>query len=279
MLQPTPANSSQMTLPEVIDRVAQNEIVDGIFIIGSAGKDKLTPASDYDLVIVLAETPLPLHVGVTYIDHRFTDLIFLTTKQIEQVLTLATPLAGDEWLGKIVRWLQTGTLTFDRKGQMAQAQKKVKQGQWVTTPDETDGYGPWFRLNYNLAQSKRMLASDDPVYLMAVDLRVALYGPADLLFSYFTLRQLLWEGEKEAVRYLMAHDPAYLDLFREFIFEADRLRKFALYETLAKTTVAPLGTIWPDNISVMAFDQKVTLEIIEKASDFWDGLIGITHQS
>ena len=72
----------------------------------------------------------------------------------------------------------------------------------------------------------------------------------------------------------MAYDPAYLDLFQKFIFEVDRMHKLELYEELAKTTVAPLGAIWHDNVSVMAFDRKVTLEIIEEASDFWDSLIG-----
>ena len=279
MFQPAQAKTNGMTLAEVIDRLAQNKIVTGLLVIGSASKDKLTPSSDYDLVIVLAENHLPLHVGVTYIDGRFTDLIFLTTAQFEQILALETAIDEDEWLGRIIRWVQEGTIAFDRRGHLAQAQEKVTQGQWLQVKDKVDGYNPWFRVNYNLSQNKRMLTSNDPVYQTVVDLRVALYGSADLFFSYFAIRNLPWSGEKDAVRYLLAHDPAYLDLFQKFISEGDRERKFEIYEELAELTVAPAGSIWQDDVSVMTFERKVGLSVIAEAVDFWDELVGGIEQS
>ncbi len=267
------SSTYDMTFAQVTERLAHNERVEGLIVIGSASRDKLTPASDFDLVIVLTALPLPLHVGVTSIDHRLTDLIFLTSAQIEEILATTSPIEPEAWLGRIVRWLQDGAIIFDRHTRLTQAQRNVKQGQWLTARDKTNGYGAWFRINYNLAQSRRLLASCDPVYLITADIRAALYGPTDLLFSYFSIRNLLWEGEKAAVRYLIANDPAYLDLFREFIAETDRIRKFQLYEDLAALTIAPVGELWESNDTAMTFEGDIGLDIIEKAADFWDTLI------
>jgi predicted nucleotidyltransferase len=273
MFQGTESSTHTMTFAQVTKRLAHNERVEGLIVIGSASQDKLTPASDFDLVIVLTELPLPLHVGVTSIDQRLTDLIFLTTAQIKQILALTSPVEGEAWLGRIVRWLQDGDIIFDRHTRLTQAQHKVKRGQWLTARDKTNGYGAWFRVNYNLAQSRRLLASEDAVYSTAADIRAALYGPADLFFSYFSIRKLRWEGEKAAVRYLMANDPAYLVLFQKFIAEADRARKFQLYEKLAALTIAPVGALWDPDVSVMTFEGDVGLESIAEATDFWDDLI------
>jgi predicted nucleotidyltransferase len=68
-----------MTLEQVIARLSHHLAVDGLLTIGSTGRDTLTPTSDYDLVVVLADPPLPLGVGITSIDHRLTDVLFVTT--------------------------------------------------------------------------------------------------------------------------------------------------------------------------------------------------------
>ncbi len=273
MLKPFEATTSHVSFSDVIERLKQRDIVDGLLVIGSASEEKLTAASDFDLVIVLAESPLPLHVGVTTIDHRLTDLIFLTSAQIENVLALDASIDRNEWLGRIVRWLQAGTIVWDREGRLSKAQRKVEDGQWLAALDPMDGYGSWFRVNYNLAQTRRMRLSKDPVYQAAVDLRVALYGPSDLLFGYFEIRNLTWEGEKAAVRYLMAHDPSYLDQFQQFIREDNRDHKFERYEALAELTVAPLGSRWSDHPGAIGFSQTIGLETVDKAVAFWQQLV------
>jgi len=53
-----------------------------------------------------------------------------------------------------------------------------------------------------------------------------------------------WQGEKEAIRYLMSHDPAYLEMFQRCLVETDRERKVELYEKVAALTLAPPGTLW-----------------------------------
>lgn len=273
MFQPTPSNSHHLTFSQVTRRLSQNDIVTGLIVIGSASQNKLTPASDYDLVVVLAEMPLPLHVGVTYIEGRFTDLIFVTAAQIEEIIALADPVSGEVWLGRTIRWLEVGTIIFDRSERLKGAQQKVKGGNWLRPMDENDGYGPWATINYNLAQTRRLFTSDDPLYQMTAAVRIALYGPADLFFNYFTIRKLRWEGDKEAIRYLLAHDPAYLRLFQHFMVEPDQARKLQLYEELAELTVSPVGDIWPGDMTVMSFEEKVGADMVQKALAFWESLL------
>ena len=71
----TPSPSAAMALDDVVARLAQHPRIDGLVLVGSAQGEHLPAYADYDLVIVLAANPLRLHVGVTTIDARLTDLI------------------------------------------------------------------------------------------------------------------------------------------------------------------------------------------------------------
>ena len=274
MIQTDLAAGNSLTLDEVIARVAQRKTVEGVLTIGTTSGDKLTPASDYDLVIVLSELPEGLEpYGITYIDNRLTDLLLVTAAQLDEIRALEAPIDSWIWLGRIIAWFEAGHIVFDRKGQLQQAQDKVRSQPYLK-PLDKDGRAGWWRVNYNLAQTLRMLASDDPVYLIAAELRTALYGPTDLLFNYFDIRNLTWHGDKEAVRYLMAHDPAYLARFRAFISEGELVRKAALYKELAARTVAPVGDLWPQGITALAVEQGSDPESREEALSFWDALTG-----
>jgi hypothetical protein len=119
-----------------------------------------------------------------------------------------------------------------------------------------------------------LLQSEDPVCRVAADLRLALYGPADLLFNYFRIRNIAWEGEKAAVQYLMAHDPVCLERLRAFIGEGERARKFELYKELAALTVAPVGEVWPEGVTVLAVNEEGNSEEdVEQVQFLWEELL------
>ena len=272
-----PSSSHEMTLDQVIERLSRHAVVEGVLTLGTTGKDTLTAASDYDLVLVVSKRPPALHVGVTTIDRRLADLLFMTVSQAEQILALDGPVDGDAWIGRMVRWFVAGTIVLDRSGLLERAQEKVRTGVWIQPMDEGVGYGPWFGTNFNLAHTRRLAASDDPVYLMAADWRMVLFGTTDLLFNYWKTRRLLWEGDKEAIRTLMAHDPAFLDLFQQFLVERDREQKLALYERLAEIAVAPVGPLWADGVTAVTFDaQTVQAEDVQAGLRFWEALISDT---
>jgi hypothetical protein len=269
--------SNFLTLDEVLARLARRPAVDGLLQIGSTGGPALTPASDYDLVVILNEMPAPLHVALTTIDGRLTDVIFFQTAALQRILdhdTLADPL--DALAGKLIRWLQTGQVVFDRAGRLAEAQRKVQAGAWLRPAGDGEIYAAWFSVNYNVQQTRRMLASPDPVYQRAVDFRL-LYQLADLWTSYFRVRRLPWEGEKAAIRYLQANDPAYFDLFCACLAEADRTRKVQICEQLAALTLAPAGGLWPAGATAIQLelgpDGELSPDAAPTALAFWESLV------
>lgn len=245
------AQTVTWSLAAVIDRLTQHPQVAGIMQIGSTNNANFNSASDYDLVIVLADAPCPWYVGVTTIDSRFTDLLFVAHAALTQIAGLKQPLAADDTLTPIVRWLQQGRIIFDRSQVLTHAQQHVMTGDWIETTADPSVFGAWFALNYNLAQARRMLQSNDLLYQTTLHIRMAIYGHMDVWWSYFTIRKLPDTGEKNAIRYLQEHDPEFLALYQRFIVETDLLYKFGLYEQAAARVCEPVGPLWDLNTTAM----------------------------
>jgi hypothetical protein len=135
------------------------------------------------------------------------------------------------------------------------------------------GTQPWMGVNFNLLHTRRLMQSDDAVQVYAAELRMSLYGVVSLLLSYFHIRKLLWEGDKAAIRYLMAHDMPYLELLRQFLRESDPHRKFVTYERIAAATLAPISTLWSGEPTVLWNDTgPASWEMLEQSLAFWEAL-------
>jgi hypothetical protein len=275
MSQTIDSPSNTLTLEEVIARLTKSEAVEGILLIGSANEGRLTSASDYDLVVVLNAMPVPLHVGLTWINHRLTDLLFVRSGELDDITALVEPVSAPKPMGRLIRWLQAGKILFDRSGRLQRCQSKVRIGTWTKEAGEFEVYGAWFGVNYNLTQTRRMLASDDPDYRMTAEVRMAIYGTSGLLWDYFTIRRMFWEGEKQALRYLESHDPEYYELFHQFVKAGTCEKKLRLYEQLAKRVTAPAGGLWGEKDTALLFQEGTELQpgIVESALSFWDSLI------
>ena len=211
------SSTLDMSLGDVLSRLSQSDLVSGVLQIGSLSRGQVKDESDYDLVIVLEQAAAPWYVGVTTIDRRFTDLIFVDKVEVERFLDLNTTLAHDHPLTPIIRWFREGEILHARSPAIIQAQEKARNNQWIEKISDDAAYGAWFRINYNLAQARRILGSDDAVYRQTLGIRMSVYGPSDLWFGYFTIRKLDWDGDKAAVRYLENHDPEFLDTFQTFL--------------------------------------------------------------
>jgi hypothetical protein len=243
--------TQKWAIDAVVARLQQNEQVEGLLLIGSSAKNELTPASDYDLVIFLRESPLLWYVGVTTIDDRFADLIFVAAAALKSILDLGAPVPQTHELEPVLRWLRTGVILFDRTGPLEHAQRKVQGSAWISGVEDGAAYGAWFALNYNLAVARRMACAADELYQTTAAIRMAVYGHADLWFGYFTIRKLVWEGDKPAVRYLQRNDPWFLETYQRFITAASLEHKLRLYEQAAALAAAPLGGVWPAHITAM----------------------------
>jgi predicted nucleotidyltransferase len=269
------ASTAHLTLEETLERLSRHPAVDGLLTIGSTGRATLTPVSDYDVVVVLSEMPVPLGVGITYIDHRLTDVLFVTAAQVGEIIAAAEPLDGNAWVGRMARWLIDGAVVLDRRGALRQAQEKVRGGAWVRPVGESDAYGAWIGLSYNLLHTRRLMASSDPVHRQAAELRISMYGVMNVTLGYFFVRGLRWEGDKAAVRHLQEHDPAFLALLQALLREPNLDAKFALYEQACAASLGPGGELWDGEVTVMWNDsQPVTSEGIERGLAFWEDLVG-----
>jgi predicted nucleotidyltransferase len=269
------ATTTGITLDETLARLARHPAVDGLVTIGSTGRKTLTPVSDYDIVVVLSEMPLPLGVGITYIDHRLADILFVTAAQVDEIRATAEPIDPNAWVGRLARWLVDGIIVFDRRGALGEARTKLGSGEWLKPLGDVDAYGAWIGVNYNLLHTRRLMLSDDPVYRAAGELRIAMYGVMNVMLAYFQVRRLLWEGDKAAIRHLMAHDPAFFRLLQELLRSSDPRRSFRLYEQLCRRALAPIGDLWQGEPTVLWNDSvAATPESVAGALVFWEELIG-----
>ena len=249
------SSTASLSLDEVIARLSRKPVVEGLLTIGTTAGDRLTPHSDYDLVVVLAERPVPVQVGLGTIGGRLADLLFVDRSTIRELLDRDGPFAPDAWIGRTARWLGVGEIRFDRHGLLREAQAKVRARDLLHPTGDRDVYGVWFGINYNRKQTERMLGSDDPVYLEAVDLRLT-YMVMQTVAGYFTVRGLLWEGEKAAVRHLRQYDPAFHAALCAFFAAGDRTERVRLYTELAQRTLEPVPAVWSDDETAFTFDSS-----------------------
>lgn len=273
MFQTHLSQSHFTSLDEVVARLTQHGEVESIAILGSGATGILNPASDYDILVVLSEAPVPVSLVLTTIDQRLAEVVFLPAGTIEQWLSTETfdPASN---AGPMLRRLQKARVAFDRTGRITRLYEKAWSSSWKEEHPQQEVWEAWFSCNYDLQHTKRLLTSTDPTYLMAVDLRL-LPGIYDLWKAYFLVRQVPWQGDKEAIRYLMSHDPDYLALLQQCLAEADREHKVHLYEKVAELTLAPLGALWNDDATAIEVhtEGEAQPELLQAAFAWWEQLI------
>jgi hypothetical protein len=271
--QTTPSQSIALSLNEVVARLARRAAVAGVLLIGSTAQTTVNASSDYDLVVVLAHMPAPMHVALTTIDGRLADIIFVTLQEIDRLLG-KNEVIPDSWDARLLQWFQSGRIVFDRMGRLQQVQEKSANVRTSSPSDTGDGYRLWFAINYNVKQTLRMLESDDPLYQMTIDLRL-LYSLSEVWTGYFRVRGLPWAGEKASILYLSEHDPDYLQRFRRCLAEADRRSKVEQYTELAERTLAPLGGLWTQDTTAIQFHDNSpwTPRQDDAALVFWNSLL------
>lgn len=269
--------SNNLTLSEVLSRLAASESVDGVAMFGSQASSGKSPISDYDLLILVENPPVSIFQMLTHIDQRMADVVFVETEAAERVLTLTAPVPTTSFDGLLLLKMQTARILYDASGRLQRVQDMLIHEKQVTEllqpSSYTAMYTAWFWHNHGLIHMKRMLLSDDPVYQTAVDMML-LTGLSGLCRAYYCVRHLPWQGEKAAIRYLQDHDPGFLAGLRDCIAWTDRKQKLRTYEQLVEDALAPAGGLWAPTITAVYLrDAEQHAEDVGTALSFWESLL------
>ncbi len=250
-------------------RLARHAEVDGVVMMGSGAAATLTPFSDIDLLVILSGGPLALKMVSTTIEGRLSEVYFVSASELDRYAEGAflVPEYSEEAVR--LRWIQTGQVLFDRAGRLEGLRLALAQGDWTSPPTDAELYEAWFAINYELAQTRRLLRASDAVSLLKVDLRLTALV-SGLWERYFLVRRLPSLSEKARIRWLAANDPPAFTLLQACLAEGDRQRRFALLEQLAGRVLESVGGLWPTEMTSVQLAPDANPEEAGQQLDAWE---------
>ena len=246
------ASNMKRSLSEVIDHLSRSPRVKALFTTGTTATG-LGPSSDIDLVVILDTNEDGIKSAYTMIGSRFADIFFFDVDFVNRVAQLkSVPANGFE--GIFVTWLAKGKIEKDERGLLAEVKKQseVTAKRFDISFEEKQGI--WFKANYNFIANQRYFRSEEELYHKALEIRL-LYSVTELIVAYFTLRDLPWRGEKEAMGYFERDDTGMLQLFMDYVRSPSLTQRFDLYEKLFKAVMYGDFQAWDTNFLIVK-DQK-----------------------
>lgn len=265
-----PASITQhMSLNEVIETLKKHDNIVGIIVAGSSADATIKPESDYDLVIILQDYPYPMHVALTTIDGRMSDIVFWSLSQLEEMLTQTT-FQSNQAESVIFHWVKTGVIYHDKTGIIHKI--KAYKPHFTIGDDRRLAFNLWYKINFNLYHGQRMLTSNDDVYLLAMDFRF-LYMLLEVLDAYMLNYKVPQRGEKHTIRYLKQHAPQHLALYTSALNASDRHDKFNYYQQFAMIALEPVGGLWESNhVTAFNLHNDMPLDAYHNLMGFWQHL-------
>jgi len=265
------------TIDVVLSRLAASDVVDGLALYGS--RTGGVPGSDYDILVLATERPGGMTQVFTHVDGHATDVLFLDAATYDEVMAGRRRVNASTVDAVFLRKLPHAEIVVDRSGRLARGRDAGLDagldGDWLRPPSYSSQYLLWFSLNFSLAHMKRLAASIDPAYVVAIDLMLGAQ-PGLACRTYFAMRRLPWDGEKAAVRHLQQHDPGYLALLRECLASTDRSQKLDRYERLAALTLEPFGDVWAADAAAASFETPVhDAAQVNDALDLWARILRV----
>ena len=218
---------------------------------------------------------MPITNGTIFCDGVLVDLIIETREGIEELIGAeAGSISLSDFGASYFNWVRSGDIILDRSECLGRLRERIANDETGPLFTQGQAIGRSDRALYNLAQTQRMSDSADSLYQQAIDLRM-LYQLADLMVDYFNLRGMTWAGEKEAIRYWQANDPAYLELFTTCYWEPDRRERVRLYGELVRVTIEPAGFSWDGEGPMFRLSPPSLMnsENLRKAREFWVSMV------
>jgi hypothetical protein len=165
-------------------------------------------------------------------------------------------------------WIESGQVLFDRNGRLAMLRNALGSIEWRQPPEDAAVYAAWYRTQYDLVQTQRLISAEDEVSWMKADLRL-LRMLAELWERYFLVRRLPAQTEKGRIRWMKANDESFLASFQGCLGETERRTKFAQYVDLARHALEPCGGLWDEGATAVELDGGESNEA-GLALDVWE---------
>lgn len=251
------------TLRELVTRLSDHPDVTGIVLGGSHATGQQTAWSDLDLLLVFRGPDLLFTHVTTTIDETLTEIVCGTRDDLDRVMRGDAPSHWDA--ATFVRFLG-GHVLFDRDDSLKTATAWALL-QPALGPSE-DPYGRWRHSHYNVRQTRRYLASGDESARAAVVARM-LYSLHDILRDYFTMRDMAWPGDKDALAYWHVHVPALRRAWLAAVAETNIERKVNAWEAMFPLVYDRFGGSAPPELDLI---QPANDTTIEQAYAFWKTL-------
>jgi hypothetical protein len=232
-------------LSAVLDRLRAHAEVDGVVLLGTTGTERLTPVSDYDLLVILAESAHEISVEITIIDGRTADIIIASRSCLSSISDASRDLTDDEWA--LAHWLVDGRIVYDRTTELGFAATSARTRLAHRPPAPRRVTDLAQHINYDLRVNRAYARSADPTYRLALRLR-SLHTFFRIVMGWFEIRGMPWEGEKQALRYLSRQDPEFLALVEKWLTEPDVTTAIQIERQAAERVLSPAGGLWPDDM-------------------------------
>jgi len=265
------SRSNHLALDDVLARLADSPQVDGLALFGSRAVGiSVAEASDYDLLILVDELPITIFQMLTHIDGHLTDVVFVLTDMVDRLLTEAPVVFDRSNEGRFLLKMATAQIVYDASGRLSRAQAYARHNPPAVTATFPAIYSTWFWQCLGLFHMQRLARSSDPIRLTTVDLMLS-NGINEACRNYCLLRGIPWQGEKTALRFLQAHDPAYLALLRSCLAETERARRVHLFEQLVVATLQSTGETWQTGLTAIALEvSDYSPTDVNSALEYWE---------
>lgn len=242
--------SADLSLEETVARLRSNPRVRAVMFLGSTGTAELTDASDYDLLLLLADYT-GFAIEVSLIDQRIADLVVISADAAERLglgpeqrADSAEPdaarVAEQEW--PFVHWLAEARPVYDSDGigqvlheravVLARAQPPISTAKQRVTRSFIS-----HDLRVNSALLRRL---EDPITRTALGMR-QLHTFVSVVQAWFTARDVRPQGWKKNLQHLADADPDFLRLIEQWLATSDLTDRHTLFEQAAQRALEPLG--------------------------------------
>jgi predicted nucleotidyltransferase len=257
-------------LDTILEHLKSQEEVDAVFITGSTATGENKEYSDLDLVIIVNENTHAIRSVYEWIDGLFSDIFIFEKKDLQRIEE-ATELSANGMDAIFVTWLGKATISFDKSGtttRLLNAVPALTAKMHIPLSEKED---VWRRINHNFVNNTRYLASNEPVYLEALEIRLQ-NSVTELLLGFLTLNTEPWRGEKHAVKYISQTDPVFYQSYKAFLNANTVQARFEIYKKMLESLVTVDRPLWRQgDLDIVSSDPKTTFSK-EDLAMYWKRL-------